>query len=343
MEVVDPTGIPGWDDRLASHTEATVFQTAAWARVLCDTYGYQPAYFLAKDQDRRVAALMPFMEIQSWFTGKRGVSLPFTDECAPILPDGMEFETAVRRAIDFAGSRGWKTVEFRGRGHGMGKLPAAAEYLSHALDLTESEDALFSRYSPNLQRNIRKAERNGIEVENDGTPSGVREFYRLNCLTRRDHGLPPQPFPFFENVRKHLLEEDLGTLLLARHRGKAIAGAVFLHFGRKAIYKYGASDRRHLDLRANHLVFQEGIRTLCGRGIGTLSFGRTDIIKEGLRRFKLSWGAKETRLQYFRYDVGSKSWLPLQKARFSIWEGVMSKMPIPVLRLVGDIAYRHIG
>lgn len=342
MEVVDPTACPEWDDLIAAQPNATAFHTSAWARVIRDTYGYRPAYFRARDRER-VTALIPFMEIHSWLTGKRGVSLPFTDECTPLLPDGLEFDAAAGQVMDFAASRGWQTVEFRGQGRGMGRFPAADEYLSHALDLTGTEAALFSRYSQNVQRNLRKAERNGIEVENGGTPSGVREFYRLNCLTRRDHGVPPQPFLFFENLRTHILEKDLGTLLLARHREKAVAGAVFLHFGRKGIYKYGASDRRHLDLRANHLVFQAGIRTLCEKGIETLSFGRTDPAQEGLRRFKLSWGARETRLQYFRFDVRSNSWLALRKARFSLWEGLMSKMPIPVLRLVGDIAYRHIG
>jgi hypothetical protein len=299
-------------------------------------------YFTAAE-DERIVALLPFMEIQSWLTGKRGVSLPFTDECTSLLPDGTGCESAIRHAIDFAGSRGWKTLEFRGRVRGMDKMDAAVEYLSHVLELADREEALFSRFRPNVQRNIRKAERVGIEVENDRTPPGVREFYRLNCLTRRDHGLPPQPVLFFENLRKHILEKGLGTLLLARYRGKAIAGAVILHFGRKAIYKYGASDRRYQLLRANNLVFREGIRILSRRGIRTLSFGRTNPAHEGLRQFKLSWGARETRLQYFRFDVRSKTWLTRQKVRGSPLEGMISKMPIPFLRLVGSIAYRHVG
>jgi hypothetical protein len=342
MEVVDPAVYPGWDELVASHPAATFFHTAGWARVLSETYGYHAAYFIARDRER-LATLIPFMEIQSWITGKRGVSLPFTDECAPILQDGMCGGSALSHVMEVAGGRGWKTVEFRGRVRELSDPPSAEEYLSHELDLTETEEALCSRFRPNVQRNIRKAERAGIEVSIDGTSLGVREFYRMNCLTRRDHGLPPQPLLFFENLRKHVLEKDLGTLLLARYRGKAIAGAVFLHFGRMAIYKYGASDRRHQDLRANNLVFREGIRILCARGFQSLSFGRTDLAHEGLRQFKLSWGPKETRLQYYRFDVRSKTWLTGRQTRFPPWEGVISRMPIPVLRFVGEIAYRHIG
>ena len=343
MEVVDPTGIPGWDERLARHPEATVFHTAAWARVLSDTYGYLPSYFTALHEDQLVA-LLPFMEIRSWLTGTRGVSLPFTDECRPILPAGMPFDEAAREVISRAESRGWKTIEYRGRCRGMGGLPASAEYLTHELDLTPGEEALFSGYRSNVQRNIRKAQKRGISVASDPTPGGVREFCRLNCLTRKEHGLPPQPDRFFENLRAHVLEKGFGTLLLARHEGRVVAGAVFLHFAGKAVYKYGASDRNYQELRPNNLVFREGIRELCGKGVRTLSFGRTDLHHEGLRQFKLSWGAAEKTLQYVTYDMPSKSYLSSRKFHPTIpWESTMSKLPMPLLRLIGRVAYRHVG
>lgn len=343
MEVVDPTGIPGWEERLARHPEATVFHTAAWAHVLSETYGYLPTCFTVLEEDRLVA-LLPFMEIRSRLTGTRGVSLPFTDECRPILPKTLSFDDVVPEVISRAGSRGWKTIEVRGRCRGMGNLPASAEYWTHELDLTPGEAALPSGYRPNVQRNIRKAEKSGVTVAPDPTPEGVREFYRLNCMTRRQHGLPPQPARFFENLRSHVLGKGFGTLLLARHEGKAVAGAVFLHFAGKAVYKYGASDRRFQELRPNNLLFRVGIRHLCGIGVRSLSFGRTDLHHEGLRQFKLSWGAVEKTLQYARYDVPSKSYLSPKRDRGTIpWETAMSKLPLPVLRLIGRVAYRHVG
>jgi lipid II:glycine glycyltransferase (peptidoglycan interpeptide bridge formation enzyme) len=256
----------------------------------------------------------------------------------------MLFDDAAREVISRAVSRRWRTIEYRGRGRGMGHLPASAEYLAHELDLTPGEAALFSGYRSNVQRNIRKAEKAGITVASDPTPYGMREFYRLNCLTRREHGLPPQPARFFENLQSHVLDKGFGTLLLARHEGRAVAGAVFLHFSGKAVYKYGASDRRCQELRPNNLVFREGIRKLCGKGVRTLSFGRTDLHHEGLRQFKLSWGAAEKTLQYVKYDVPSKSYLSSKKYRATIpWESTMSKLPLPLLRLIGRVTYRHIG
>lgn len=342
LDPVDPTSVHDWDERIAAHPDATVFHTAAWARVLSSTYGYLPTYFVAIESDRLIA-LFPVMEIRSWLTGTRGVSLPFTDECAPILPGEMGWAEAVRPVIRRAQARGWKTLEFRGRGRGMGDIPGSVEYLTHVLDLTPGEEAIAARYRPNVKRNIRQSENEGVMVADDGTPEGVREFYRLNCFTRREHGLPPQPAKFFESLREHVLEKGLGTLLLARYRGNAIAGAIFLHFGGKAIYKYGASDRRYRHLRANNLVFREGIRILCRKGIRALSFGRTDLHHHGLRQFKLSWGAGERRLQYACYDVRSECWLSKPTTRGTSMRGMFTRMPLPLLRLVGNIAYRHVG
>jgi hypothetical protein len=328
---------------LSNHPDATVFHTSAWARVLSETYGYLPTYFFSMEKDQLVG-LLPFMEIRSWITGTRGVSLPFTDASAPILPDGFGFEEAMAQVIDLAESRGWRTVEIRGRAPGMEHLPASAEYLSHDLDLTGGEESLFSRYRPNVQRNIRKAEREGISVSEDRTPEGLMEFYRLNCLTRREHGLPPQPIRFFELLREHVLEKGLGFLMMARYKNKAVAGALFLLFGGKAIFKYGASDRRYQAFRANNLVFRDVIRLLCRNGVRKLSFGRTDPFHEGLRRFKRSWGTTNTTLRYVKYDVRSKSYLggtPTVPSTF--WKNTMSKLPVPVLQTIGNVAYQHIG
>jgi hypothetical protein len=343
LEVVDPTRFPGWDDLLLSNPEATVFHTSAWARVLSETYAFLPEYFTLTEKDRLVG-LLPFMEIRSWITGKRGVSLPFTDESAPILPAGLGFDKAMAQVIALAESHGWRTIEIRGRVPGMEHLPASVEYLSHDLDLTGGVESLFSRYRPNVHRNIRKAEREGISVSEDGTKKGLMEFYHLNCLTRREHGLPPQPVRFFEHLRQQVLEKGLGFLMMAHHKKKAVAGALFLLFSGKAIFKYGASDRRYQEFRANNLVFRDAIRLLCGKGARTLSFGRTDFGHEGLRQFKMSWGTAETRHQYVKYDVRSKMYLTTVQSRWeNCWKKTFANLPLPVLRIIGDVAYRHAG
>ena len=138
-----------------------------------------------------------------------------------------------------------------------------------------------------------------------------------------------------------LFRSGLGFLMMARHRRKTIAGALFLLFGGKVIFKYGASDQRYQEFRANNLVFRDAIRLLCGKGARTLSFGRTDFGHEGLRQFKLSWGTTETRLRHVKYDVRSKTYLR-RTPQSTLWKSTMSKLPIGALRVIGNVAYRHV-
>src|SRR5438128_2551771 len=81
--VIDPLRHSGWDSLLSDLPEASFFHGVAWAQVLCETYGHQPSYFCTFGKDR-LERLLPIMEVSSPFTGRRGVSLPFTDFCHPI-------------------------------------------------------------------------------------------------------------------------------------------------------------------------------------------------------------------------------------------------------------------
>ncbi len=78
VEIVNPLLNGEWDSLLKSCANATIFHGSAWARVLCETYGYQPTYFLVREGNR-LLGLLPCMEVRSWLTGYRGVALPFTD------------------------------------------------------------------------------------------------------------------------------------------------------------------------------------------------------------------------------------------------------------------------
>ena len=111
---------------------------------------------------------------------------------------------------------------------------------------------------------------------------------------------------FFLNIYEHIINRGLGFIVLAQHGPRPIAAAIFFRFGRNALYKYGASDKRFQALRANNLVMWEGIQFLARNGAEKLHFGRTEQENEGLRRFKLSWNTQEETIDYFRVDPSGR-------------------------------------
>jgi hypothetical protein len=181
-------------------------------------------------------------------------------------------------------------------------------------------------------------------VQISTTEESVRQFCRLNQITRREHGLPPQPDRFFEEVYRHVISKGHGFVAMASHGSEAVAASVYFHFGKTAIYKYGASHKRYQHLRPNNLVMWEAIRQCIGDGCTTLSLGRTDLGHEGLRQFKNGWGGQEHSINYYKCGLKAGEFIGGHKAAVGGLAGrAASLTPLPVLRAIGSLLYRHMG
>jgi hypothetical protein len=342
IDIINPTVHPNWDSLILSHSNYSFFHSSAWARVLSEAYGYKPLYFTIFDGDA-ISACLPVMEVNSFITGKRGVSLPFTDYCEPLIRDPARFEALLNYVKEYGNRSGWKYLELRG---GKGLLPeaqASVSYLGHALDLTVGTDKLFSEFRKGTKSSIKKAEREKVKVEVSSSLESVKEFYRLNAITRKHHGLPPQPFSFFEKLHRYVISTGSGFVVLASYFDAVIAGAVFVHAGTKAMYKYGASKREYQELRANNLVMWEALKHYGEGGYETLCFGRTDPDNKGLQVFKHGWGTEERTINYYRHDLRQNRFVTERSQVNGFSTMVFGKLPIPVLNAIGSLAYRHMG
>jgi hypothetical protein len=112
MDIIDPLADPNWDRDVVSHPDYTFFHSAAWAKVLKKTYGHQPVY-LRFSRAGDLAALLPIMDVRSLVAGRRGVSLPFTDFCGPLIFRADSTEFVVSKLYEIARERKWKHFEIR--------------------------------------------------------------------------------------------------------------------------------------------------------------------------------------------------------------------------------------
>jgi len=342
LQILNPLDRSDWDNLLAPFSGASIFHTAAWARTLVDSYGYTPRYVAAMEQGR-LAALLPLMEVSSRLTGRRGVSLPFTDYCEPLYVNADALRAVIDEAMRIGAEAGWKYIEFRSDECFGPEVAPSLTYWRHAVALEASEETMFERLKSPVRTAVRKAIGAGVQVEVLDTLEAVRDFSRLNDLTRRAHGLPPQPFSFFRSLHQNVLAARRGVVVRASIEGRPAGACVYLFRGPRAIYKYGASDRAYQHLRVNDLVMWEAIRWLAGRGCTEMSMGKTAKDNEGLRRFKLGWGATETELKYFKYDLPGKTFAADRDAVSGWHNAVFRWMPLPLARLTGALLYRHMA
>jgi hypothetical protein len=341
LSIIDPIHHEGWNDLLLSTPEYSFFHSSQWAKVLSDTYGYIP-YFFCVLQDEKIVSLIPIMEVKSILTGKRGVSLPFSDYCQPFINEEASFHDLLRDVIAFGKDAGWEYLEFRGGAEFFHAVPSAIFY-DHILELSGDEELIFSTFRESTRRNIRKAGRAGLRVTISDDEDSMDSFYRLNCLTRKQHGLPPQPHSFFKKICDEVTKQKMGFVALATLDQETIAGAVFFQFGEKALFKYGASDSKYQSFRANNAVMWEGIRWHLVRGYRSISFGRTDRSNDGLRQFKLGWGTREEVLHYFTYDLSKNDFVKGRHGVHELYKAVGRKLPVPVLKVIGSAFYKHLA
>jgi lipid II:glycine glycyltransferase (peptidoglycan interpeptide bridge formation enzyme) len=240
--------------------------------------------------------------------------------------------------------RKWKYLELRnctGLQEIRKEASPSVSFYSHTLGLSGNTDQLFARFESSVRRAIRRSEKSGVTVETSQSPEAIREFYRLHCQTRKTHGLPPQPLKFFLNIQKHVLSENMGMVVSAKHNNHTVASAVFFHFGSEAVYKFGASDSKFQDLRPNNLVMWEAVQRYAKMGIATLNFGRTSLTNEGLRRYKLGWGTQEKTMEYHKFDFRQDAFVRGQDQASGWHNNVFRALPLFAAKWCGAFLYKH--
>ncbi len=237
----------------------------------------------------------------------------------------------------------WRFLEIRDDDDAKTIFQPSHAYFGHKLDLRVGEENLYKGLKSNARRNIKKAIKENIVTDRQTSLGAVKRFFELNCMTRKKHGLPPQPWRFFKKLHEHVILPGQGFVQMAHLDKKAIAGAVFLHFNGRAVYKYGASDPAYQTMRPNNLIMWEAVRHFAREGFESFCFGKTDPANEGLRRFKLGWGAEEFPIKYYKFDF-RKETVVLDEPRLEgLHTKIFNRTPTPVLKAIGAVLYKHVA
>jgi lipid II:glycine glycyltransferase (peptidoglycan interpeptide bridge formation enzyme) len=340
---LDPLTDPRWAALVEAHPQASVFHSPKWLRALRAVYGYEPGVVTTAAPGETLTNGLVYCRVQSWVTGKRLVSLPFSDHCQPLANGADELEVLVRQMKNRVKRERWKYFELRpvsGEPGGQTGLIPLVRYYFHALDLRPTSEQLFQKFHKDcIQRKIRRAEREKLHYEEGTTEESLQTFYRLLVMTRRRQFLPPQPLAWFRGLIA-AFGGDL-KIRVASKDGVAVAGILTLAHKRSIFYKYGCSDATFNNLGGTALLFWKTILDAKARGLEELEFGRTDCDNEGLAVFKDRWGAARKSITYWSYPAcGAPGPGARTKAAARL---LLPAVPDFALKAAGTLWYRHIG
>ncbi|MBN1983157.1 MAG: peptidoglycan bridge formation glycyltransferase FemA/FemB family protein [Chitinivibrionales bacterium] len=331
-----------WDALIPQRDAGAFFFSTAWAQVLVQSYGFKPCYYYRNDAGQ-VKAIVPIMETRTLAGKRRGVSLPFTDYCQPYLTNSMSIQEVLSDLQALGRNQRWERIVFQGvQSTLFDELTSlyTTEH-RHTLELSNGYETIYKNFRDSNRRNIHKAQAHSVTVSDGTSMEFLAQFYRLNCMTRKRHGLPPQPFYFFKNVFDHVLAADKGRIFLAFYQKKCIAAAVYFFLKPHVVYKYGASDSAFNDLRANNFVMAEAIKYFCLNGFQHFCFGKTEAGNSGLLQYKQGFRPQESVLRTYVFDCTQSRFIT-QRPKVSTFQHALFKLlPIPLLRIAGSLLYKY--
>jgi lipid II:glycine glycyltransferase (peptidoglycan interpeptide bridge formation enzyme) len=224
---------------------------------------------------------------------KQGIADPTVHRLGELPP--TERNTDGARVVSQLTELGWRPQRAEGG------FAAGQPQYNFWLPLTgRSEDDVLRGMNQLWRRNIKKADKAGVEVSVGDSEADLKLFHDLYVHTaERDH-FTPRPLSYFHTMFAALSAEepDRIRLYLARHEGDLVAATVGIRVGGHTWYSYGASSSEKREVRGSNAVQWRMIQDAIAAGADVYDLrGITDTLDSddphvGLISFKAGTGGE---------------------------------------------------
>ena len=162
-----------------------------------------------------------------------------------------------------------------------------------------TEDEVLAGMNQQWRRNIKKADKSGVEVTVGGSDD-LKLFHDLYVHTAERDGFTPRPLGYFRTMLEALgaEEEDRIRLYLAEHEGDLVASTLAIRVGGHVWYSYGASSSEKRDVRGSNAIQWRMMQDAIAAGADVYDLrGITDTLDAddphvGLIQFKVGTGGE---------------------------------------------------
>ena len=282
-----------YEDFLLSFDESLLYYSTNYKEILEDYLNVESKYLLAVDNSDSIKAILPLMKKE----GKYGVvlnSLPFYGSNGGILSRDKD---AVNLLVEYYNN--------------LSKEVASSTYITNPLkdnsfdikcDIIDKrvgqwtnieeedkiEDDLMKRFHSTVRRNIRKAIKEGIEVEIDN--SQIDFLYETHYENMTSVGGKPKGKRFFELLDKYFNKDEY-SIYIAKKDGKIISALLLFYYNKTVEYFTPAILREYRNYHSTSLIIYQAMIEASKRGFKWWNWGGTWHTLDGVYRFKQRFGA----------------------------------------------------
>ena len=173
--------------------------------------------------------------------------------------------------------------------HGFVIRREQADPNRYLVDLSVDEDQLRRGLKQKWRYNLKKSEKNDLEIVRDEGETGLKAFvdmYRAMLARKRFQNVDNLDLiPVLQDRFPKVFQPKI---YFARHQGEAVAGAVICTFGDIAYYVFGASLGSALPLRAGYALHWRIASDFKQEGARWYDLGG-EAGEDGLRQFKIGF------------------------------------------------------
>lgn len=332
---------PDWDAYVSAHPRASAYHLAAAVNVGPQVFGLRAFFLSARDVAGKIVGVLPLVEQSSLVFGRFLVSVPFFTYGGVLADDDAVAVQLARAASDLAQSRRAAHVELRHiepiEGLGLGER---LDKVSMVLDLPETEDTLSKKLGSKLRSQIRRADREQIEVLWGGVEL-VKDFYTVFASTMHELGTPVYPRRFFETFCRSLPE--LSRVLVVKSNGVVHAASIVIRHGARLEVPWAAATAHAKRNSINMRLYWEMLSFAVRGSARQFDFGRSTV-DAGTYRFKAQWGAQPMQLRwhYWLPDGAAIPQLNHSNPKYAVAANLWRRMPLWCANLIGPHIARNL-
>jgi FemAB-related protein (PEP-CTERM system-associated) len=331
----------GWDAYVERHRLASSYHRAAAVAIGAQAFGLRTTYLSAHDPSGEIRGVLPLVEQSSLLFGRFLVSLPFVTY-GGILADDEEASLALaQRAAAEARERRADHLELRHTEPlGATEMAERLDKVSMVLALPDSEQALAKQLGSKLRSQIRRAERERLDIHWGGAEC-LDDFYRVFAPAMHALGTPVYARRFFDVVYQALA--PVTKVLTIRMRGRIHAAAILVRHPRSMEVPWAVASPEAKSLSINMRMYWELLCHSIAAGAQAFDFGRSSV-DSGTYRFKAQWGAQPQQL-HWHYWLPAGAPVPKlnqSNPKYARAAALWRRMPLWCANLVGPYLVRHL-
>lgn len=304
MRVVRQVDTNIWQQFVEHNPQSSIFHTPEMFRVFAKTDNHQPDLWATVDDRGQIFAL--FLPVRITVLG--GLLRHVTTRavvygsalCAP-QPEGTAALATLLRTYNRSVQGSVLFTELRNVTEIDDLQPVLTacgyryeEHLNFLIDLTHPPAEIWNNIRSNARRNIRKAQREGVRIEEVENLNTLPVAYEVLQAVYRRIQVPLPDFSLFKSVFAVLYPQGMVRILLAKVNGVTVGALTLLLHKGVMTYWYTGVLKEYAAYRAGDLLVWHALELGMESGCHLFDFGgggRPDE-KYGVRDFKAKFGGE---------------------------------------------------